>query len=127
MQLARGFIGPITGPSTVLPPNLRILDDDVAGVFDEILGQEEKETFYQIKSLAALEKIIDSLRRALGCHLKVDAVADLRKDSLPSRAQVHRAISQVLGQVSPQTYITQDQEPIEDWFVLARRARHAIF
>ena len=46
---------------------------------------------------------------------------------LPPLAQVHRATSHVLGQVSPQTCITQDQEPIEDWFVLARRARHAIF
>ncbi|XP_025296964.1 sperm acrosome-associated protein 7-like isoform X2 [Canis lupus familiaris] len=117
-----------SGPSTVLPPNLRILDDDVAGVFDEILVQEildpsnssllvtqrllsksralkkenthtekefktgmnkkyhekelssenedasslneEEETFYQIKSLAALEKIIYSLRRALGKTLQ---------------------------------------------------------
>ncbi|XP_019660844.2 sperm acrosome-associated protein 7 isoform X2 [Ailuropoda melanoleuca] len=85
-----------SGPSTAIPSNLRILDDDVAGVFDEILVQEmldpnkssiagkqrtastlstklfteKKETMYQIKNLAALEKIIYSLQRALGKTLK---------------------------------------------------------
>ncbi|XP_019660843.2 sperm acrosome-associated protein 7 isoform X1 [Ailuropoda melanoleuca] len=117
-----------SGPSTAIPSNLRILDDDVAGVFDEILVQEmldpnkssiagkqrtastlstklfteknahtkrshkmginkkdhkkevssgdedrlslNEETMYQIKNLAALEKIIYSLQRALGKTLK---------------------------------------------------------
>nr|XP_040137659.1 sperm acrosome-associated protein 7 isoform X3 [Ictidomys tridecemlineatus] len=80
------------------PSSTKALDDDVATVFDEILVQElldpkklvtletrrsaatlppkimtkknEKETLYQIKSLAALEKIIDSLRRIIGYSLK---------------------------------------------------------
>ncbi|XP_042836127.1 sperm acrosome-associated protein 7-like [Panthera tigris] len=123
-------INTISGPRTVLPPNLKNFDDNVAALFDEILVQEildpsnssllmtqrplpksttimkkkktytqtdykmdiskkhhkkkfssgkekrpffdeeEKETLYQIKSLAVLEKIIDNLRRALGNTLK---------------------------------------------------------
>nr|XP_040137657.1 sperm acrosome-associated protein 7 isoform X1 [Ictidomys tridecemlineatus] len=87
--------GPESGSS---PSSTKALDDDVATVFDEILVQElldpkklvtletrrsaatlppkimtkknEKETLYQIKSLAALEKIIDSLRRIIGYSLK---------------------------------------------------------
>ncbi|XP_077011975.1 sperm acrosome-associated protein 7-like isoform X1 [Tamandua tetradactyla] len=80
---------------TELPLSLRKLDTDMATVFDEILVQEmldpnkstlhktqskptrlssekskekeeEKSTIFQIKSLAALEKIISSLRRTLG-------------------------------------------------------------
>ncbi|VTJ58126.1 Hypothetical predicted protein [Marmota monax] len=46
------------------PSSTKALDDDVATVFDE------KETLYQIKSLAALEKIVDSLRRIIGYSLK---------------------------------------------------------
>ncbi|KAG3293420.1 hypothetical protein H1C71_014987 [Ictidomys tridecemlineatus] len=53
--------GPESGSS---PSSTKALDDDVATVFDE------KETLYQIKSLAALEKIIDSLRRIIGYSLK---------------------------------------------------------
>ncbi|XP_032171152.1 sperm acrosome-associated protein 7 isoform X2 [Mustela erminea] len=118
-----------SGRTTLTPSNLKILDENVAGVFDEILVQEildpsnssllitqrpppkptaimrkesvatkksvktdvrkdhgkevssgnedrlffneeEKETIFQIKSLAALEKIIDNLRRTLGKTLK---------------------------------------------------------
>ncbi|XP_058526789.1 sperm acrosome-associated protein 7-like isoform X2 [Ochotona princeps] len=118
-------------PKAELAPPFKILDDDMATVFDEILVQEmlepnrssmlemqrppamtvpkstqeeatvfkeknhldipkkqqekqlslgspstisfddeEKETLYQIKSLAALEKIISSLRRAIGSSLQ---------------------------------------------------------
>ncbi|GAB5566481.1 sperm acrosome-associated protein 7-like isoform X3 [Prionailurus iriomotensis] len=93
-------INMISGPHTVLPPNLKNFDDNVAALFDEILVQEildpsnssllmtqrplpksttimkkkskeeEKETLYQIKNLEVLEKIIDNLRRALGNTLK---------------------------------------------------------
>ncbi|KAI5269202.1 Sperm Acrosome-Associated Protein 7 [Manis pentadactyla] len=83
------------GPATEVPSNSRNLDNDIATVFDKILVQEildpdesaeaetqatagasatkllrekkeDKETMDQIKSPAALEKIIDSLARAAG-------------------------------------------------------------
>ncbi|XP_059100525.1 uncharacterized protein LOC131894307 isoform X3 [Peromyscus eremicus] len=46
-------------------PSFKTLDEDIATVFDG-----EKETLFQMKSLEALEKIIDTIRRAIGTHLK---------------------------------------------------------
>ncbi|XP_035308905.1 sperm acrosome-associated protein 7-like [Cricetulus griseus] len=89
----------LSGSKTEQQPSLKILDDDIASVFDEILSREilepgkssyfqiqnpsttleskstkdkndEKETLFQMKSLEALEKIIDTIRRAIGTHLK---------------------------------------------------------
>nr|XP_048312570.1 sperm acrosome-associated protein 7-like isoform X3 [Myodes glareolus] len=45
-------------------PSFKALDDDIATVFDE-----EKQTLFQMKSLETLEKIIDTIRRAIGTHL----------------------------------------------------------
>ncbi|XP_019685179.3 uncharacterized protein LOC109499197 isoform X4 [Felis catus] len=89
--------GTVTGPHTALPPNLKNFDDNVAALFETytqtdykmdinkkhhkkkfssgkekrpFFDEEEKETLYQIKSQSVLEKIIDSLRRALDNTLK---------------------------------------------------------
>ncbi|XP_044911856.1 uncharacterized protein LOC109499197 isoform X5 [Felis catus] len=88
--------GTVTGPHTALPPNLKNFDDNVAALFETYTQtdykmdinkkhhkkkfssgkekrpffDEEKETLYQIKSQSVLEKIIDSLRRALDNTLK---------------------------------------------------------
>ncbi|ERE91030.1 protein SPACA7-like protein [Cricetulus griseus] len=84
----------LSGSKTEQQPSLKILDDDIASVF-EVRGKEkkvpkmhedkplppgtidtlsfdddEKETLFQMKSLEALEKIIDTIRRAIGTHLK---------------------------------------------------------
>ncbi|XP_053073882.1 uncharacterized protein LOC106986363 isoform X5 [Acinonyx jubatus] len=90
-------INTTSGPRTVLPPNLKNFNDNVAALFETytqtdykmdinkkhhkkkfssgkekrpFFDEEEKETLYQIKSQSVLEKIIDSLRRALGNTLK---------------------------------------------------------
>ncbi|XP_036022775.1 sperm acrosome-associated protein 7-like [Onychomys torridus] len=42
-----------------------------SGIIDTLsFDDEEKETLFQMKSLEALEKIIDTIRRAIGTHLK---------------------------------------------------------
>ncbi|XP_019685184.3 uncharacterized protein LOC109499197 isoform X6 [Felis catus] len=90
-------INTTSGPHTALPPNLKNFDDNVAALFETytqtdykmdinkkhhkkkfssgkekrpFFDEEEKETLYQIKSQSVLEKIIDSLRRALDNTLK---------------------------------------------------------
>ncbi|XP_059100524.1 uncharacterized protein LOC131894307 isoform X2 [Peromyscus eremicus] len=75
-------------------PSFKTLDEDIATVFEAHKKESstpkkhqekqlssgiidtlsfddgEKETLFQMKSLEALEKIIDTIRRAIGTHLK---------------------------------------------------------
>ncbi|CAH6787035.1 1700016D06Rik [Phodopus roborovskii] len=59
------------------------------GTIDTLsFNDEEKETLFQMKSLEALEKIIDTLRRAIGTHFKKN-----------QQFQKNRRIRQLLGKL----------------------------
>ncbi|XP_069858029.1 sperm acrosome-associated protein 7-like isoform X2 [Dipodomys merriami] len=84
-------------PLTSQPPQKKILKEMyetnlkkkqekqlTSGKMNRLSFDEEKEILFQIKSLTALEKIIDSLRRAIGSHLK--NTRKLHKIMLKARA-----------------------------------------